>query len=217
MHAAGAGPAAGDRHLERLDDEFGAHVVGHRPAHDGAAEQVLDRGEVEHPSQVETCLMSASQQRLGAFGLKSRPTRSGATRTPSTSSGRLGRRLVGRLDSGGAPQPPDTLARHPDPLAPERGVHAPLAMRVAAAPMDLDDPLRRPDVLEGPVAGRPALPGTQPLPGAPSPLHIKQTGRFSFSAATNRKTATGCRSPSRRRPPLFAAPRAPRAGSGSLA
>jgi hypothetical protein len=33
MHQSGLGPALPDRHLERFDDELGAHVLGHRPAH----------------------------------------------------------------------------------------------------------------------------------------------------------------------------------------
>jgi hypothetical protein len=34
-------------HPERVDDELLAHVSGHRPADDPAAEQVLHRGEVQ--------------------------------------------------------------------------------------------------------------------------------------------------------------------------
>jgi hypothetical protein len=37
MHQAGARPAAVQGHLERVDDEFGAHMIGHRPADDAAA------------------------------------------------------------------------------------------------------------------------------------------------------------------------------------
>ena len=35
------------RHLERVDDELGAHVIGHRPADDPARVGVLDGGEVD--------------------------------------------------------------------------------------------------------------------------------------------------------------------------
>jgi hypothetical protein len=41
------GPAVIKRHLKRLEHERGAHVIGHRPAHDAAREDVLDGGEVE--------------------------------------------------------------------------------------------------------------------------------------------------------------------------
>ena len=37
---AGLGLAAGDGHLERVDDEFGAQVVAHRPADNAAGEAV---------------------------------------------------------------------------------------------------------------------------------------------------------------------------------
>jgi len=35
------------RHVERVDDELGAHVVGHRPADDRARVGVLNRGQVQ--------------------------------------------------------------------------------------------------------------------------------------------------------------------------
>jgi len=35
------------RHLQRVEDELGAHVIGHRPAHDPAREDVLDSRQVE--------------------------------------------------------------------------------------------------------------------------------------------------------------------------
>src|SRR4051812_41961715 len=38
---------ARDRHLQRVDDEFFAHVIGHAPAHDPAAVGVLDGGQVK--------------------------------------------------------------------------------------------------------------------------------------------------------------------------
>jgi hypothetical protein len=47
MHEPARGLAAPDRHLQRLDDEFGAHVLGHRPADASSAEGVDDDGQVE--------------------------------------------------------------------------------------------------------------------------------------------------------------------------
>ena len=52
MNEPGRRPAAMKRHLERVDDELGAHVVGHRPADDPAAVGVLDGGEIQPASQV---------------------------------------------------------------------------------------------------------------------------------------------------------------------
>ena len=43
----GVGAAAGEGHLERVGNELGAHVIGHRPADDAAAVQVLHGDEIE--------------------------------------------------------------------------------------------------------------------------------------------------------------------------
>jgi hypothetical protein len=47
MPEAATGPAAVQRHLERVDDELGAHMLGHRPADDPARKGVLNGGEVD--------------------------------------------------------------------------------------------------------------------------------------------------------------------------
>jgi len=59
-------------HLQRVNDELGAHVVGHRPTHDPAAVGVLDGGQVDpalpgpqvgdvgHPEHVRGCRAKAS-------------------------------------------------------------------------------------------------------------------------------------------------------------
>jgi len=46
---AGLGPAPPGRHLQGVDGEFGADVVGDRPAHDGAAEHVEHGAAVDLP------------------------------------------------------------------------------------------------------------------------------------------------------------------------
>jgi hypothetical protein len=54
MNEAGVGATSGERHLERVDDELGAQMVGHRPADDPPREQVLDvRARYRNPSHVE--------------------------------------------------------------------------------------------------------------------------------------------------------------------
>jgi hypothetical protein len=47
MHRPGRRLAGGDGHANRVQDELGAQVVGHRPAHDLAAEGVDHDGEVD--------------------------------------------------------------------------------------------------------------------------------------------------------------------------
>jgi hypothetical protein len=38
----GRRPAVRERHLQRIADQLGAHVIGHRPAYDAARIDVLD-------------------------------------------------------------------------------------------------------------------------------------------------------------------------------
>ena len=47
VHQPDLGTALPDRHLQGVDDELGAHVLGHRPADAATAEAVDDDGEVE--------------------------------------------------------------------------------------------------------------------------------------------------------------------------
>jgi hypothetical protein len=47
MHETRIGAPAVQAHLQRVDDELGAHVLGHRPADDHPGERVLNSGEVE--------------------------------------------------------------------------------------------------------------------------------------------------------------------------
>lgn len=46
-HGPGLRAAPPDRHLQGVDDQFGAHVVRDRPAHDFAGEHVEHRGAVD--------------------------------------------------------------------------------------------------------------------------------------------------------------------------
>ena len=46
MDDVGGSPLS-ERHVERIQDEAGAQVAGHGPAHDTAAEGIQDDGQVE--------------------------------------------------------------------------------------------------------------------------------------------------------------------------
>ena len=77
---AGDGAAAGgDGHAEGVEDELGAHVVGHRVAEQPAG------AEIEHRRQVQPALTGGDvgdvlhHATSGAPGSKRRPTRSGMT------------------------------------------------------------------------------------------------------------------------------------------
>jgi hypothetical protein len=47
VHQAGGRLALADGHIEGVQDQFGAQVVGHRPAHDPAGEAVQHHGQVQ--------------------------------------------------------------------------------------------------------------------------------------------------------------------------
>ena len=80
----GLRPASRDRHLDRVDDELGPQVGAHRPADDPAAVAVDHRGEIEPALPGEDVLDVRDPELVRAGGLKSRSTRSSATRTPGT-------------------------------------------------------------------------------------------------------------------------------------
>jgi hypothetical protein len=114
-----------DRHLERFDDELGAHVLGHRPADAAAREAVNDDGPVQ---------LALPRGDLGQVG-NPEPVR---RRRREVAAHEIGRgRDARHRDRRAALAPPDH-ARHPglahqprDPLAThahaavaQLGVHA---------------------------------------------------------------------------------------------
>jgi hypothetical protein len=52
MHRSGRRPAGGDGRADGVEDQFGAQVVGHRPADHLATEGIDDDRQVDEPSQV---------------------------------------------------------------------------------------------------------------------------------------------------------------------
>jgi hypothetical protein len=73
----------GERHLERVGNELCAHVVGHRPADDAAAVEVLPGDQVEPALPGAQVGDVGTQTRFGASAANLRSTRSLATRTPA--------------------------------------------------------------------------------------------------------------------------------------
>src|SRR3954469_17779946 len=109
MHQAGARPAAVQGHLERVDDELGAHVLGHAPADDPPAVGVLDGGEADPALRGPQEVMSVTHSTSGRSGRKRRSTRSSPMWTPGT-------RIVVR---------PRFLASSPDkPAGAHQSLHA---------------------------------------------------------------------------------------------
>ena len=93
------GPPLANRHLHRVQHQFGAQVVRHRPADDLAAPGVEHDGEIEEPCHRRHISDVATHSWFGLVALKSRSTRSGAGR-----SSLFRRLLLGRRAEAGADQ-----------------------------------------------------------------------------------------------------------------
>jgi hypothetical protein len=161
---ASGGLALPDGHFERLDDELGAHVLGHRPA--DAATRVA----VDHDGEVELALPRLN---LGQVG-RPEPVRLGRVEVASDEVGR--RAHAGHAESrraapadqqtrepGPAHQPRDPLAAHAHAAMAQLGVDPRPPVAALALIVDLADqreqlvitPLARRDraLLPGVVAG----------------------------------------------------------------
>jgi hypothetical protein len=160
MNDAGVGAAAVNGHRERVDDELGAHVVGHRPANDPPAIGVLNRSQVQPAlpgSEIgdvgEPQHVRSARPELPFDQVVSDPD----TGNPNRCSPILLRYKPG--DPGALHQPLDALATDPDATAeaqlrmdPRRAIDAPVGL------MDLLDLLEQPRVLERAIRRRAALP-----------------------------------------------------------
>ena len=136
---AGGWPAAPAGHLQGVDDQLGAHVVGNRPADHGAAEDVEHRGAVDLALAGGVLGDVGDPQPVGALGDEAalhqilvhrrRRTRS-AMLAPVTDAGQ----------AGGAHQPghPLAAAGHAESQA-ELGVHPRCAVGAAGGGMHLGD------------------------------------------------------------------------------
>jgi hypothetical protein len=201
MHEPGGGLALPDGHLERFDDELGAHVLGHRPA-DATA-----RVAVDDDREVELALPS------GDLGEVRRPQPIlGRGREVATDE--VGRRAhPGHADRGlAAPadeqarqarlahQPRDPLAAGAHAARSQLGVHPRPPVAAVALVVDLADPRQQLAIAPLALADAAARPRVEA--GARDAEHAAQQGdgccaRF---ASINRKHITGDRSPGRRKP-----------------
>jgi hypothetical protein len=156
----GPGTPAAERHLERVDDQGGAHVGGHRPADDRPRVGVLHRGEVQPPLPAPQVGDVRDPQHVRSGGPKVAldKVRGGldaghADRRPPPLAWPHAR------DTGGFHQPGDALAPDPDPvLHPQLGVDHRRPIDTPAGLVDLLDLLRQPRIGQHPVGRRAALP-----------------------------------------------------------
>src|SRR2546427_11366080 len=145
----GASPALSKRHLERVENEIGAHVRRELPANDLAAESVDHKREEEEPfpaAQVrdvrdpQLVRPSSAEVALDEIWATS-SLRTGTCRAP-----RLATPLR-TLDPVALHQSLHSAARHLHAGTPERLPHPPVAVGVVVGRMQLADPGEQPLVL----------------------------------------------------------------------
>ena len=160
----GAGPAVAERHLERVEDQCGAHVGRQLPAHHLAAVGV------EHEAEEHQPLPAAQVGQVGDPQLVRPADREVALHQVGPAVGQRVRsggppRLasaLGALDSVAAHQPLHPAARHPLALPEQRLPGAPIAVGLVVRGVDLADAAEQPLVLECPgraLALRPLVVG----------------------------------------------------------
>jgi hypothetical protein len=150
-----------DRHVQRVQDPFGAQVLSHRPADDPAGEGVQHHrhiqptlagallGDVGHPQPVRSWWSDVALDQVGRWsGVR---VAAGQTAQPAP---------VAALQASGAHQPGHAFAPHlRAQTQPQLGVHARGAIGPAAAGVDLADLLGERLVGHRPLRWRPARPG----------------------------------------------------------
>jgi hypothetical protein len=151
----------GDRHVEGVQDQLGAQVVGHRPADDPTGEGVQDDrqvqpaiagallGDVGHPQPVRSWWGEVALDQVRCRGGLWVAARQPVPPAP-----------MAALEASGAHQPGHAFAAHVHLQAqPQLGVHARGAIGPAAVGMDLADLVGERLVSHGPLRRRPARPG----------------------------------------------------------
>jgi hypothetical protein len=151
----GAGPAVGERHSQRVENEIGAHVGRELPAHDAAREGVDDEAEKHHPFPAAQVGEVRDPQLIGPVGREVAVDEVGAACRRRVRRGRAPRFAapLGALDALAAHQALDAVT--PDVLAgPKQGLPgASVAVGVVIGRVHLADPLKQPLILHRP--GRP--------------------------------------------------------------
>src|SRR5215217_6094241 len=157
----GAGTAMLDGHLKGVGDQFGAHVIGHRPADDPAREEVLDGDEIE-PSLPRAQIRDVRDPALVGSGGTEVPIEQvvGDANPWDPNRGRLPLLLLQARQAGLAHEALDALAA--DPLAVVEHEVRPDPRRPidpAAQREQLSDPGGQALVLERPRRGLAPAPG----------------------------------------------------------
>src|SRR5215217_2220924 len=160
------GPAVFERHPQRVEDELGAHVVGHRPAHDPAREDVLDRRQVEPALPGSEVGDVRDPKTVGAVGSERAVDEVLADADPgNTDRGASAPAPDQAADARGSHQTLHALA--PEPLAigeHQLGVDARRPIDAPEPLMDLGDPDGQALILDRPRRRLARLPGMKSRP-----------------------------------------------------
>jgi hypothetical protein len=165
MHEPAVGAPAVHGHVQRVDDELGAHVLSHRPADDRAGVGVLDRGEVQPAFPGAQVGDVGEPQHIRTGGAKA--TLDEIVSDPDAGRDRCSPTLARHEpgDPGASHQPLDTLAPDPHPVGhAQLGVDPRRAVHPAFGLVDLLDLLEQPRVLERTIRWWPALPVMEARP-----------------------------------------------------
>jgi hypothetical protein len=159
----GFGAAAPDRHLQGVDDQFGAHVIGDRPAHDAAVEHIQHRAAVHRAGAGGVLGDVGAPQSVGRVGDELTPyqvvvdRRGGPTAT-------LGP-VADAADASDPHQPAHPLAADPHTLPePQLGVHPRRPIRAPRHGVDVDDGVGQVRIGDIPRRRGPVPPAVVPRP-----------------------------------------------------
>lgn len=160
MDQPAVGATSSKRHLERVEDELGAQMVGHRPADDQPGEQVLDVREIQEPFPGRDVgdvrrprLVRVGRAKVALEQVGSDPD----ARQPDRRAPALACRNPG--DTSRSHQPLDALSPDVDAMPePQLGVNAARAVGAVRGGVDLLDPLGQPGVAQDAIGRRTTLP-----------------------------------------------------------
>jgi hypothetical protein len=161
MDQAWSGLALGDRHVQGVQDQFGAQVLSHGPADDPPGEGIEDHGEIEpalvgallgdigDPQPVRCWWGEVALDQVRCWG--GLWVAAGQPAQPAP---------MAALEASSAHQSGHAFAAHVQvQTKPQLGVHTRGAIGPAAAGMDLADLVSERLVSHGPLRQRPARPG----------------------------------------------------------
>ena len=176
MHETGIGVALGNGHVECVQDQFGAQVLGHRPAHHPTRERVQDHREVQ-PALAGALLGDVSNPqpvRPGRHEVALHQVRCWRGVRVATR-GAAAPAAMHALQAVLAHQPGDALAADVDVQAQTQlGVDTRCAIGPTAARVNGADLLGEVGVVQGPPRRRPSGPGV--VAGACHTQHAAQSG-----------------------------------------